>query len=283
MRRPSPSRPVGRRAPAVILVLPRGVWVVLGAVAAGGVIATATARSSPITSAPRRVDALAQGGDQAGSCLKARCVWRTDFFGDLPPQAGDASARARPRAHHRADSRAPPRRIPDGHGVCSTRKTASSGRICARKRCSVSTLHMDHGCAAGSISFGQPEFVRYLDAGDLRRCGAGPNSASRRGRHARDPDRALRRRGKNCSFARDVTRSRRGAHAPADFIATYRMSSKTPLTVISGFVETAAGADLDERQRTRFPLAHARAGGEHAAGWWRTCLRCPRSRASTTP
>ena len=53
-------------------------------------------------------------------------------------------------------------------------------------------------------------------------------------------------------IARDVTQLEAVARMRRDFIANVSHELKTPLTVISGFVETLQELDLDERQRTRF-------------------------------
>jgi two-component system phosphate regulon sensor histidine kinase PhoR len=52
--------------------------------------------------------------------------------------------------------------------------------------------------------------------------------------------------------ARDVTDLEAVARMRRDFIANVSHELKTPLTVISGFVETLQELDLDERQRSRF-------------------------------
>lgn len=53
-------------------------------------------------------------------------------------------------------------------------------------------------------------------------------------------------------IARDVTQLEAVARMRRDFIANVSHELKTPLTVISGFIETLQELDLDERQRERF-------------------------------
>ncbi|HEY5308242.1 MAG TPA: phosphate regulon sensor histidine kinase PhoR, partial [Casimicrobiaceae bacterium] len=53
-------------------------------------------------------------------------------------------------------------------------------------------------------------------------------------------------------ISRDVTRIEAVARMRRDFIANVSHELKTPLTVISGFLETLQELDLDERQRVRF-------------------------------
>ena len=61
-------------------------------------------------------------------------------------------------------------------------------------------------------------------------------------------------------IARDVTQLEAVARMRRDFIANVSHELKTPLTVISGFVETLQELDLDERQRARFlQLMHEQA------------------------
>ena len=66
-------------------------------------------------------------------------------------------------------------------------------------------------------------------------------------------------------MSRDITQLEAVARMRRDFIANVSHELKTPLTVISGFLETLQDLDLDERQRTRFLAADAGAGEEHAA------------------
>jgi two-component system, OmpR family, phosphate regulon sensor histidine kinase PhoR len=53
-------------------------------------------------------------------------------------------------------------------------------------------------------------------------------------------------------ISRDVTQLESVARMRREFIANVSHELKTPLTVISGFVETLQELELDERQRTRF-------------------------------
>jgi two-component system phosphate regulon sensor histidine kinase PhoR len=65
-------------------------------------------------------------------------------------------------------------------------------------------------------------------------------------------------------MSRDVTELEAVARMRRDFIANVSHELKTPLTVISGFVETLQDLELDERQHA-LPAAHAGAGAQHAA------------------
>ena len=96
----------------------------------------------------------------------------------------------------------------------------------------------------------QPEFVRYLEIGDF----AEPITIVSQ----RDPGVTLSIQivpfgvEEKLMIARDITRIEAVARMRRDFIANVSHELKTPLTVISGFVETLQELELDERQRTRF-------------------------------
>ena len=96
----------------------------------------------------------------------------------------------------------------------------------------------------------QPEFLRYVDAGDYAASIVVAESA--------DPRRRLALQlvpfgiDQKLLMARDVTELEAVARMRRDFIANVSHELKTPLTVISGFVETLRDLDVDERQRVRF-------------------------------
>ena len=66
-------------------------------------------------------------------------------------------------------------------------------------------------------------------------------------------------------MSRDVTELEAVARMRRDFIANVSHELKTPLTVISGFVETLQDIDVDERQRKRFLQLMQEQAQEHAA------------------
>jgi two-component system phosphate regulon sensor histidine kinase PhoR len=96
----------------------------------------------------------------------------------------------------------------------------------------------------------QPEFHRYLEAGDY---GATIVVGS-----YRDPGRSLALQlvpfaaEQKLLMSRDVTELEAVGRMRRDFIANVSHELKTPLTVISGFVETLQDLDLDEAHRARF-------------------------------
>ena len=96
----------------------------------------------------------------------------------------------------------------------------------------------------------QPEFLRYVEAGDYAASIVVPATADLRRRLALQlvpfgADQKL-------LMVRDVTELEAVARMRRDFIANVSHELKTPLTVISGFVETLRDLDVDERQRGRF-------------------------------
>ena len=96
----------------------------------------------------------------------------------------------------------------------------------------------------------QPEFLSYLESGDFGASIVVPSS--------RDPGHTLALQlvpfavDKKLLMSRDVTELEAVARMRRDFIANVSHELKTPLTVISGFVETLQDLELDERQRDRF-------------------------------
>ena len=96
----------------------------------------------------------------------------------------------------------------------------------------------------------QPEFVRYLDQGDFSDAvivGSqrdGPLTLSLQIVPFGAEEKLL--------IARDITRLEAVARMRRDFIANVSHELKTPLTVVSGFLETLQDLDLEPRQRDRY-------------------------------
>ena len=95
-----------------------------------------------------------------------------------------------------------------------------------------------------------PDFLRYVEAGDYAASIVVPSS--------RDSGRRLALQlvpfgaDQKLLMSRDVTELEAVARMRRDFIANVSHELKTPLTVISGFIETLQDLDIDERQRRRF-------------------------------
>ena len=97
----------------------------------------------------------------------------------------------------------------------------------------------------------QPEFHRYLDAGDYGESivvewsqGGARRALALQAVPFEVDERLL--------LSHDVTQIEAVARMRRDFIANVSHELKTPLTVIAGFVETMQDLDLDARQRSRF-------------------------------
>jgi two-component system phosphate regulon sensor histidine kinase PhoR len=96
----------------------------------------------------------------------------------------------------------------------------------------------------------QPEFLRYVETGDY--------AASIVVSSQRDTGRRLALQlvpfaaDQKLLMSRDVTELEAVARMRRDFIANVSHELKTPLTVISGFVETLRDLDVDDAQRKRF-------------------------------
>ena len=96
----------------------------------------------------------------------------------------------------------------------------------------------------------QPEFLRYLESGDY-----GNPIVVASGRDSRitlSLQLVPFSLDKKMLMSRDVTQLEALARMRRDFIANVSHELKTPLTVISGFVETMQDMELDSRQRARF-------------------------------
>ena len=110
-------------------------------------------------------------------------------------------------------------------------------------------LHHDRGQPIVNL-VRQPEFLHYVESGDY--------SASIVVGSSRDPGRRLALQlvpfaaDQKLLMSRDVTELEAVARMRRDFIASVSHELKTPLTVISGFVETLQDVDVDETQRRRF-------------------------------
>jgi two-component system phosphate regulon sensor histidine kinase PhoR len=138
--------------------------------------------------------------------------------------------------------------IPDGMVVLDTANRIKWANVRAQ---SLLGLDLDQDIGAPLMNFvRQPEFVRYLEGDDYR-----------------DPIVIDSQRDAGVTLAiqivpfgvaeklligRDVTQLESVARMRRDFIANVSHELKTPLTVISGFVETLQELELDERQRVRF-------------------------------
>jgi two-component system phosphate regulon sensor histidine kinase PhoR len=104
----------------------------------------------------------------------------------------------------------------------------------------------------------QPDFIRYLDAGDFSdSILVDSQRASGVTLQIQIVPFGVEER---LVISRDVTRLEAVSRMRRDFIANISHELKTPLTVVSGFIETLQDLDLEPRQRIRFlQLMHEQA------------------------
>ena len=126
----------------------------------------------------------------------------------------------------------------------------------------------------------QPEVVRYFEAGDFADSVVVDSQ--------REPGTTLSIQvvpfgvDERLLISRNITQIEAVARMRRDFIANVSHELKTPLTVVSGFLETLQDMELEPRQRTRYLQLMTRAGEQHAAPRRRPADACRRSRASRT-
>ena len=94
-----------------------------------------------------------------------------------------------------------------------------------------------------------PEFLRYLEAGDFRDAVLVEQPQRRRSLSMQIVPFGIEDKLLLC---RDVTQIEAISRMRRDFIANVSHELKTPLTVVSGFVETMQDLDLDSSQRARY-------------------------------
>jgi len=105
----------------------------------------------------------------------------------------------------------------------------------------------------------QPEFLAYLQAGDFSEAIVVVSGRDTRLKLALQI--VPFSLDKKMLMSRDVTQLEAVARMRRDFIANVSHELKTPLTVITGFVETMQDMELDGKQRARFlQLMHEQAG-----------------------
>src|SRR5450432_3812991 len=96
----------------------------------------------------------------------------------------------------------------------------------------------------------QPAFVHYVAAGDFHEPVV--FASMREGTSTLSVQIVLFGVEEKLLMSRDVTRLEAVARVRRDFIANVSHELKTPLTVLTGFLETFADVDLDTRQRQRY-------------------------------
>ncbi|MCC7114151.1 MAG: phosphate regulon sensor histidine kinase PhoR [Burkholderiales bacterium] len=190
--------------------------------------------------------------------------WATSPLDTLPPRgrgtwAATFSAiyrRVRLRSNYQRDLRAMIQRfrkaaeaIPDGVVVIDEANRIEWANPRASEQLG---LHLDRDRGHPIVNLvRQPEFLRYLEIGDYAESVI---VETFRGGARRALSLQLVPYGvsEKLLLSRDVTQLEAVARMRRDFIANVSHELKTPLTVVSGFVETMQDLDLDDRQRDRY-------------------------------
>jgi len=247
MRRPSPLLLQSIAAPAVVLALALLLWALAGA--GWGLVILGLGWGAILAHHLVHLDRLTSWAEAA---LDARVpegsgVWRGAFSG-LYRRVRTRRAHERDLAHTIERFQSAAEAIPDGMVVLDTLNRIKWANARAQVLLGLD-LAQDMGAPLVNL-VRQPEFVRYLEAGDYR--DAVVVASHREGTETLAIQIVPFGVAEKLLIARDVTHMEAVARMRRDFIANVSHELKTPLTVISGFVETLQELDLDERQRTRF-------------------------------
>ncbi len=247
MRGPSSLILQALAAPAAIAVAAALLWGLVDAAAALAALALGWG-----TIIVFHVVSLDRLTDWAGGALDAPVPegagpWR-EAFSALHRRSRTRRAHERELAHQIERFGSAAEAIPDGMVVLDTTHRIRWANARAQRLLGLDLAH-DVGAPIMNI-VRHPEIVRYLESGDHSdtividsQRGAGITLAIQIVPFG-VAERLL--------IARDVTQLESVARMRRDFIANVSHELKTPLTVISGFVETLQELDLDDRQRTRF-------------------------------
>jgi two-component system phosphate regulon sensor histidine kinase PhoR len=237
----------GLAAPVIVAALTVGAWLVAGSGVA--LVALAIGAGAVVAFHLSQLHALSDwaAGPLDADVPEGRGVW-THLFAAI-------YRRVRARAAYERDLRQIIERfqqasaaIPDGIVVLD-----ASNRIDWANARAITQLGLDLAHDRGQPIINlvrQPEFQRYLETGDYGTSVVVPSQ--------REANRKLALQlvpfaaDQKLLMSRDVTELEAVARMRRDFIANVSHELKTPLTVISGFVETLQDVDVDERQRRRF-------------------------------
>ncbi|MEO8346565.1 MAG: phosphate regulon sensor histidine kinase PhoR [Betaproteobacteria bacterium] len=243
----SPTLIAALIGPVVVAVAAGIVWVVIGAPAALAMLGLGW--GAMLIYHARNLDRLTHwaGGNLDAPVPEGTGPWRPAFTA-LYRRVRTRVAYQRDMAHTIERFQSAAEAIPDGMVVLDTTNRIKWANVRARMHLGLDDRH-DVGSPLMNI-VRQPEFVRFLEAGDFT-----------------DPIVIESQREVGVTLAiqivpfgvkekllisRDITRMEAVAKMRRDFIANVSHELKTPLTVIAGFLETLQELDLDEKQRERF-------------------------------
>jgi two-component system, OmpR family, phosphate regulon sensor histidine kinase PhoR len=197
----------------------------------------------------RQINALARwaDGDLDAPVPEGRGAWRIPFT-RIYRRVRARAAMQRDLAHTIARFQSAAEAVPDGMVVLDAQNRIRWANRRAQRQLGVSS-DTDIGTPLVNL-LREPAFVRYLDGGDFTEAVVIPS--------ARESGVTLSMQlvpfgvEEKLILCRDITQLEAVARMRRDFIADVSHELKTPLTVISGFVETLQDMDLDERQRQRY-------------------------------
>jgi two-component system phosphate regulon sensor histidine kinase PhoR len=186
---------------------------------------------------------------------EARGAW-DEVFAALHRRVRSRAARQRELAQVIARFREAAAAIPDGIVLLDREQ-----RIEWANRQALAQLGLDlrHDTGQPVVNLvRQPEFLRYLDAADYSRSALVPSA--RQSGHMLALQLVPFGLEEKLLMSRDVTEVEAVARMRREFIANVSHELKTPLTVVSGFIETLQDVEVDEAQRARFlALMHEQA------------------------
>ncbi len=234
-------------APAAVAVLAGVVGAIAGA--AGAVVVLGIGWGALLMYHARNLDLLTRwaGASLDSTVPEGKGPWRAAFAA-LYRHTRTRRAYQRDLAHTIERFQSAAAAIPDGMVVLDTTNRIKWANVRAHAHLGLDDRH-DVGSPLMNI-VRQPEFVRFLEAGDF----AEPVVIESQ----REPGVTLAIQivpfgvEEKLLISRDITRLEAVAKMRRDFIANVSHELKTPLTVIAGFLETLQELDLDEKQRERF-------------------------------
>ena len=233
--------------PAVVAAMAGIAWAVVNASAALAVLGIGW--GAIIVYHAHNLDRLAQwaGAKRDAPVPEGTGPWQ-GAFAALYRRVRTRTAYQRDLAHTIERFQSAAEAIPDGMVVLDITNRIKWANLRARLHLGLDDRH-DVGSPLMNI-VRQPEFVRFLDAGDFTepiviesQREAGVTLAIQIVPFGVE---------EKLLISRDITRMEAVAKMRRDFIANVSHELKTPLTVIAGFLETLQELDLDEKQRERF-------------------------------
>jgi len=237
----------GLVAPLCVIIAAIVAAIVSGAVAA--FIVLALGMLGVIALHLRGLSRLAQwaSGDLDAPVPEASGPWGK-AFSLIHRRARARTAVQRDLAHTIARFQSAAEAIPDGMIVLDAQNRIRWANRRAQRQLAVSP-QSDIGAPLANL-MREPAFVRYLDGGDFDEAVVVPSP--------REAGVTLSMQlvpfgvAEKLLICRDITQLETVARMRRDFIANVSHELKTPLTVVSGFVETMQDLDLDDNQRKRY-------------------------------